>query len=317
MVSLIITVKNEYSNLPAWLVSIQRQSKLPHEIIIVDGGSNDGTWEWLQTIASATIKVFQKVGNIASGRNFAITQATGELIVATDAGCVYQESWFKDLVNPLETGQAQFAATAFKPWLEKNDGLLIYLLAASTTPSHREFEKDWLPSSRSVAFTKKVWEMVGGYPEWIPYCEDVIFDLNIEKKGFNPFFVRETLVAWRPRPTLKAYFRQLYNYTRSDGHGKLFWQRQVIRYGVYGGLVILVFLASQYSWWLLGLAVLGGLGYMGKFWLRFGEFSKAKSLPFRLFGFVLLPFIVAFGDVAKMSGWPVGVWERWQGKVII
>ena len=46
-------------------------------------------------------------------------------------------------------------------------------------PAKIEFRDDWLHSSRSVAFSKKIWQNIGGYPEWIPICEDIIFDLNI------------------------------------------------------------------------------------------------------------------------------------------
>ncbi len=315
MLSLIITVKNEKENLPKWLESIVRQTKQPDEIIIVDGGSDDGSWEWLQTTASPSVKIFQKKGNIASGRNYAISRALGEIIAVTDAGCVYQQNWLQELLAPLEKKQAKFTSTAFYPWLENQDKLLFYLLAAATIPAQKEFKKDWLPSSRSTAFLKELWQSAGGYPEWLPYCEDIIFDFKLIKNGFKPFLIREPLVAWRPRPTLRAYFRQLYNYTRSDGHGKLFYGRQFIRYGAYIGLVVLLILATQNSLWWLWLLGLSGVVYMLKFWRRFWQFSNSKKIPARLAGLIAMPFIIVWGDLAKMAGWLTGVGERWSGKI--
>lgn len=321
MVSLIMTVKNERATLPAWLASIQLQTLQPDEIIIVDGGSSDGTGDWLQSIASKKIHVLQKSGNIATGRNFAISFATGDIIVATDAGCVYERDWLKKIVAPFDITQASqqkivWSTTAFRPWFEEADGLQAYLLAAATTPAPSEFKRDWLPSSRSVAFTKKMWQTVGDYPEWIPYCEDVIFDLKILRAGASLQFIREPLVAWRPRATMTAFMRQLYNYTRSDGHGKLRYVREFIRYAVYGSALALCVVAAKQSVlvWLMPLA-LGSVLYMMKFWQRFWFFSQSKNMAWRLAGAVLLPVVIALGDCAKMIGWPIGVVERWLGWV--
>ena len=318
MVSLAITVLNEVDNLPRWLSCILAQSLLPDEIIIVDGGSNDGTWEWLQDQAQKNkrLNVFKHVGNIALGRNFAIGQAKGEIIVVTDAGCVYRSNWLKDLVAPLFFSGAKFSTTAFAPWLEKSDGLLSYLIAASTVPAASEFKKDWLPSSRSVAFYKKLWQDVGGYPEWIPICEDVIFDLEIKKKGANLAFVRECLVCWRPRTSLRTYFTQLFRYTRSDGHGNLWLHRQLIRYVTYLFVLVLLFLSVYFSPLILLLIFGGALIYMKKFWLRWLEFSIDLRAINRVVGFFLMPLVVGWGDVAKMCGWPVGVLQRLTGKVL-
>lgn len=317
MISLIATIFNERDNAPQWLESLFAQSEIPDEIVIVDGGSTDGTWEWLMARATAEprLKVLQKKSNISQGRNVAIAHASGDVIVVTDAGCVYDADWFKRLSVAMRAEGAQFAATAFGPNLKKKDRLLLYLIAAATTPAPAEFARDWLPSSRSVAFTKKLWESVGGYPEWIPICEDIIFDLKIKKKGVATRYVRTPLVFWRPRLSLQTYFKQLYKYTKSDGHGKLWLRRQLIRYGVYAGAITIFVFAALDAWWLLAVLFVAGLGYMYKFLKRLVVFAKGLSLSKRVGGFLVLPFIIAFGDIAKMCGWPVGVYERLAGMV--
>ncbi len=315
MISLIITVKNEHAGLGAWLASIRAQSLQPDEIVIVDGGSTDGTWEWLQEQASDLIKVYQHAGNISSGRNYAITKASHEIIAVTDAGCVYKSDWLKQLTAPLRAGDAAFASTAFFPWLEKTDGLLPLLLAAATTPAPREFRGLWLPSSRSVTFTKSVWQAAGGYPEWIPICEDIIFDKVILRQGTTLKSDNTPLVGWRPRPSLAAYGKQLYRYTKSDGHGKLHIKRQLIRYAVYGTLLVcLLAVPSLWSYWLVPV-LLGAAMYMKKFWQRLAVYSAGRSMIFRAVGMILVPVVVGYGDLAKMIGYPVGVVERLTGKV--
>lgn len=317
MTSLIITVLNERNNLDSWLNSILAQSVLPDEIIIVDGGSSDGTWEWLleKTKANNKVRIFRHEGNISSGRNRAIKEASGDLIIATDAGCIYNNSWFKKITEQLSSEDVKIVATGFGSWLKKDDGLLLYLIASATTPALREFMRDWLPSSRSVAFRKSLWQEVGGYPEWIPICEDVIFDLKIKKTGTRIKYVREALVFWRPRATLAAYFKQLFRYTKSDGHGKLWLDRQLIRYAVYIFSLALLYLSWAASLFYLLILTGGMVVYVKKFWQRWAVYSKELPLVKRFVGFLLIPLMVVFGDLAKMCGWPVGVYERLIGKI--
>lgn len=315
MISLVITVLNEKKILSKWLFCIKQQTILPDEIVIVDGGSSDGTWEWLQEQKNDLIKIFQKKGNISTGRNEAIKNAQGDIIVVTDAGCVYDKTWFGKITKPFFEKHAKFVSTAFGPWLEERDGISKYLISASTTPARREFKKDWLPSSRSAAFKKDIWQEVGGYPEWIPICEDIIFDKKIIKKFGQPYFVREPLVFWRPRPSFIAFIRQLFKYTKSDGHGKLNLIRQFIRYVVYSFAVVIVLLSFFNSFLFLIPLGLGIVLYIKKFWIRWFEFTRQKKIFFRFGGFLLLPFVIALGDLAKMLGWPVGVWERYAGKI--
>lgn len=317
MTSLIATVLNEKNNLMDWLRGILAQSVLPQEIIIVDGGSGDGTWEMLQEVAghNSLIKVFQHAGNISAGRNFAISKAQYDFIIVTDAGCTYDKNWFKKISGALMVGKSALAATSFGPWFKENDSFVTRLIAAATIPVASEFKRDWIPSSRSVAFKKEVWQKVGGYPEWIPLCEDVVFDLKIFKLGIKPDYIREPLVFWRPRTTLKTYFKQLFGYTRSDGHGKLWLHRQIIRYAYYLGNIILFFLAAAVHWLFLLVIILGLVGYMAKFWKRWSVYSRNLLFFKKIIGFILLPAVVIFGDFAKMCGWPVGVYERWSGKI--
>ena len=317
MLSLITTVLNEKNNLTDWLDGILSQTVLPEEIIIVDGGSKDGTWEILleKSKQNNLIKVWQHAGNISMGRNFAIQKAVGEIIVVTDAGCTYDVSWFKKIVEPILSGRSSFVTTGFGPWFKPEDNLLTRLIAAATIPAPSEFKRNWLPSSRSVAFKKEIWQKVGGYPEWIPLCEDVVFDLKIKKAGIFLEYVREALVFWRPRTTLKKYFKQLFGYTRSDGHGKLWFYRQMTRYIAFATDIILLYLIFTLSWQFVFVFFIGPVFYMIKFWRRWAVFSEKLFVINKIAGFILLPAVVAYGDVAKMCGWPVGVYERKIGKI--
>lgn len=311
MISLIATVRNESATIIEWWQSLQAQTVQPDEWVIVDGGSTDGTWEWLQAMAKTTptLVIKQVAGNIATGRNAAIDLAKGELIVVTDAGCRYESTWLAALVKPLKSGAGDWSATAFGPDLLAASWLQT-LLAAVTTPAAAEFVRDWWPSSRSVAFPRALWHTVSGYPTWLPFCEDVVFDQALAKIG-RLALVRQPLVFWRPRPTVWAYFRQVFNYTRSEGHAGLNLGRQLARFGAYGALVALVTIGPAWAIW---LAVGFGLGYGHKYVLRWFSFAQTSWLK-RVIGVGPLMLLVATGDVAKMVGWLFGKFELLTGQI--
>ena len=100
----------------------------------------------------------------------------------------------------------------------------------------------FLPSSRSVAFRKAAWITAGGYPEWIDYCEDLIFDLRLREIAAPMIFEPGALVYFRPRPSLNAFYRQYYRYARGDGKADLWRKRHAIRYATYLIAAPLIFL---------------------------------------------------------------------------
>ncbi|MER3404903.1 MAG: glycosyl transferase family 2, partial [Chloroflexota bacterium] len=90
MLSLIVTVKNEAHSIEPFLDSLLAQTRLPDEVVIIDGGSCDGTVERILAYRHRLgcplhIEVYPGA-NIAQGRNRAVALAQGDLIACTDAG---------------------------------------------------------------------------------------------------------------------------------------------------------------------------------------------------------------------------------------
>ena len=106
-ISFITTVFNEEKTINKFLDSLISQSKLPTEIIIVDGKSNDETIQRIKKYASKFKKkrvVFTlviKKGNRSIGRNEAIKNATGDLIVCSDAGNILDRNWIKNITKTV------------------------------------------------------------------------------------------------------------------------------------------------------------------------------------------------------------------------
>ena len=311
--SVIVTVYNEGSSISRLLDSLATQSRLPDEVVIVDGGSTDNTLELLEHHAARetlSLRVYSRPGaNISQGRNAAIGAAQGEIIAVTDAGVRLDPRWLEELTRPFEQAQVNTVAGFFVPDpqtpFEVAMGATVLPAVTEITP------RTFLPSSRSVAFSKRAWSAIGGYPEWLDYCEDVIFDLELVDR-FGPFhFSPRALVYFRPRSDMRSFFLQYYRYARGDGKANLWPKRHAMRYFAYlVALPALLIMAWQHSpWWLSGLLA-GGAAYTFRPYRRLLEAMRGLGWTERLYALTLVPLIRLVGDVAKMLGYPAGwVWR--------
>jgi len=322
-ISVIATVLNEGQVIERLLESLAAQTRPPDEVVIADGGSTDGTLDILTRWAASKrlpLRVVSVPGtNISAGRNAAIAAAKGEIIASTDAGVRLDQGWLAALVAPLE--EAQDAATRFvavvSGWFVADPNTAFEAaMGATVLPHLREVKPaQFLPSSRSVAFRQVAWEAVNGYPEWLDYCEDLVFDLRL-RNLYGPFpFVPDAVVRFRPRRNLAGFFKQYYHYARGDGKADLWRKRHAVRYLTYllvaPGLVALALLHSPW-WWLAllaGAAVYTATPYR-RLWPMLGNYGPLD----RLKAVLLVPVIRVAGDVAKMLGYPPGLAWRWRNR---
>lgn len=342
VVSVIATVYNEERVISRLLDSLAAQTRRPDEVIICDGGSTDGTTEIIGAYTKSKIfnlkLVVAKDANISQGRNIAIDAATGPVIAVTDAGVRLADNWLENLVAPWEIVNSCLSVSTQVPlsgplpndviavagFFEPDvDTLFQIAMAATVLPLVDEIDPDkFLPSSRSVAFTKAAWQEAGGYPEWLDYCEDLLFDFAIndqESDRLSAFaWSPNALVYFRPRENLTAFWRQYYQYARGDGKADLWRKRHYIRYITY--LIVLPALLGHIGWgffaqylgW-IGLGA-GVIFYCLRPWQRLMQLGPEMSRSHLVGAALLVPLIRLVGDVAKMVGYPVGLWWRWRNR---
>ncbi len=308
-VSLIVTVLNEERSVAELLDSILAQSRQPHEVVIVDGGSSDSTLEILRSFSDRLpLRIMAEPGcNISRGRNLAVESAEGPIIASTDAGVRLDPQWLAELAKPIEQGLSDVACGFF---LADPRTVFETALGATVLPDMEEIDaRKFLPSSRSVAFIKDAWQQVGGYPEWLDYCEDLAFDLRLRRTGYRFAWVPKAIVHFRPRPGLRAFFRQYYRYARGDGKADLWFWRHLVRYSAFATAL----LALIGGFWLPPLwllAILGGIAYLyrpyKRLWPKIASLHGVDKMVAALY----VPLIRLCGDVAKMGGYPVGIYWR-------
>jgi glycosyltransferase involved in cell wall biosynthesis len=316
-VSLVMTVRNEADSIRAVLDSLRAQTHPPDEVVIADGGSTDGTADAIRAAAAAApwpLRVLDCPGaNISQGRNAAIAAATHDLIAVTDAGVRLDPGWLAALLEAFEgtTGPVDVASGFFAP-----DSQTVFerAMGATVLPVLRDIDPPtFLPSSRSIAFRRSAWAAAGGYPEWLDYCEDLVFDFALRAAGQRFLFTPRAVAHFRPRGSLRAFFVQYYRYARGDGKADLWRKRHALRYGTYLAAAGLLALGVERRWpW--ALLILGGAAYCATPYRRLRPWLRGLRPLGVLQAVALVPLIRLVGDLAKMAGYPVGVLWRLRGK---
>ncbi len=282
-ITFIATVYNEEKTIGRMLESLAKQTRMPDEIVIVDGGSTDGTLSvisnFIKTFTSEESKsllrhhprwkTITKKGNRAVGRNEAIRHATGDIIVCSDAGCELDKDWVKNIVEPFgtftseeswlhfvqpatiqggknlpgEVGDTDVVAGyyAAKPQSVFQKCLVPYVLVMSDRVDPNNF----LPATRSMAFTKKIWEKVGGFPEEYSHNEDYVFARKLKHVGAKIVFTKDAVVYWQPRKNLKEAFVMFFRFAYGDAQAGIFRPKVIflfVRYVIGFSLILSYFI---------------------------------------------------------------------------
>jgi len=166
---------------------------------------------------------------------------------------------------------------------------LVYLYT-SIVPEKLNKEK-FLPSSRSVAFRKKIWEEVQGYPEFLDSSEDIYFDLKLKKKGKKFVMAENAIVNWRPRSPNQSIFKQFFVMAKSSAYGGIIKKSVYFVFARY--LFALILLIINYK-----LLIINFLLY--SLW----PFLKHKKF------IILLPLFQIYIDLTVMFGTISGIFQR-------
>jgi glycosyltransferase involved in cell wall biosynthesis len=298
-VSLVATVKDAGPAIGEFLSSVARQTRQPDEVVVVDGGSTDGTLEILHRADGITL-LSEPGANIARGRNVAIRAATHDVIAVSDADCVLAPNWLERLMEPIDRG-ADVSAGAYRPITSS----LLETWAAASILEPAEIGAGWMPSSRSLAFRREAFDAAGGYPEWLEVGEDMYLNHRFAAGG-RMELAPEAIAYWRMRPDLASLWRQYGRYAEGDALAGMYPERHLLRFLTYGFVAVATLSRNR---WLIGAAVLGGFAHaripIARTWHRLPAGS-----PDRWRSLVGVPCLMAFIDAAKMRGYAMGLARR-------
>jgi len=300
-ISFITTIYNEEQTIKPFIDSILKQTKVPDEIIIVDGGSRDGTVEKIKDIrfkikdSKSKFVVLVKKGNRSVGRNEAIKKATGDIIVCSDAGNILDKNWVKNIISPFANSKIDVVAGYYQG-LAKNifqKCLIPYVLVMPDKINPNAF----LPATRSIAFTKSIWGKVGGFNEKFSHNEDYAFAIALQKINAKIIFKKDAVVYWIPRTTFKQSFVMFFRFAYGDAEAKIYRPKVFLlflRYIIGIVLLILFFITKSLfiGETLLFILVLYLLWAVAKNYRYVNDWQA----------FYYLPLLQIISDAAVLSG---------------
>jgi glycosyltransferase involved in cell wall biosynthesis len=159
-VSVVIPVLNEERHLGQLLSDIQRQSRRPEEVIVVDAGSYDAT---VRIAKHSLATVLHGEPPVARGRNLGGYSAKGDAIFFLDADTRLPETFLEDFVCEVERRGLDIACPRYLPY--------------DSTPTIRAIHAFWDAMLR-------VFE--GTLPSGAGHCIALRSKLFRESHGFDP-----------------------------------------------------------------------------------------------------------------------------------
>jgi hypothetical protein len=140
-----------------------------------------------------------------------------------------------------------------------------------------------------VMFTHKAWEAVGGYPENLDTCEDLMFARSLKTSGKSFALAHDALVYWPQKKTYWQAARQLYSYAFGDGQAG--YVRMTIPF-LYGRYLVGVALLMSLP------ALLYALVPLYLFWAIAKNYRYVRDWR----AFLILPALQLIADGAVMAG---------------
>jgi cellulose synthase/poly-beta-1,6-N-acetylglucosamine synthase-like glycosyltransferase len=210
--SVVIPAYNAGKTLPDTLIALKQQSVSPaeYEVIVVDDGSTDETAALARCFGANCIS--QPNRGPAAARNYGVRVSRGEIILFTDADCVPDQDWIKQMTLPFRnertvgvkgayrTRQTELAARFAQAEFEDRYDLLKKVAAIDMVDTY------------SAAFRREVFIKIGMFDESFPVAnnEDTELSYRLCAAGYLLKFNSEALVYHRHPDSFAKYLRLKY-----------------------------------------------------------------------------------------------------------
>lgn len=317
-ISVISTVRDDREGVAEMLAALEAQTRPPDEVVVVDGGSSDGTFEMLQSWSRERMPLrvlSAPATNISGGRNVGIRAASHEWIACTDAGCRPIPTWLEaidrargsaDLLTGVFTVDSETAFERMVAVTHYPDPAELERPSALVRLSHRLFGRGFearLAGGRSMAFTKTTWRALGGFPEGVYAGEDQAFSVALVDRGYRAVLLPEASVAWRPPPTWRENATMFFTYCRGDVRSRR--ARHAVRALAWGAGPLLI-------WWRgrpTRMAIAAGVGaYLAL------PIQRARRSGVSATEWWRIPLLVAMKDLSQLAGAATGLLDALRGR---
>lgn len=220
--TVVVPVLDERDHLPALLESLAAQTRVPDEVVVVDGGSTDGTREWLAAEAELRSPWLVVVDNpqrwVGPAMNHGIRRARGDLVARMDAHARYAPDYLERLVAALaERPEAAGAGGVYSMTGTGATGRAIAAVTSSPVAlggaAHRTArEGRWVDHVGTGMYRREALEQVRGFDPTYRANEDFELDHRIGLAGGRIWLEPSARFESVARSTLIGLGRQMGRY---------------------------------------------------------------------------------------------------------
>lgn len=228
-VSVVIPCFNEERHIGKVLENLVGQYEAEEfEIVIVDGMSEDSTREVVSRFVAENPQLCVRLvdnprRHIPAALNRGIEAARGQFIVRMDAHSVPSHDYVRRLVELLEKGEAEVCGM---PWRIEPGANTLVARAIAQAVAHpfgigdAKYRQANLSSSQLVdtvpfgAFSRKLWQEVGGFDEQLLANEDYDFYYRIRSRGGRVRLDASGYSSYYARATFGDLAHQYFRYGR-------------------------------------------------------------------------------------------------------
>ncbi len=331
-ITVIVAARDEDKSIAQCLQSLilQTYPVNKYEIIIVDDGSTDKTVSVVKSFSERYSNIHllslptgtkrgtgRKPLAIAHG----IAQATGEIILATDADCIVPSKWIEIMANHFEenvvfvAGPVAEQSTNFFSKLEQMEFLGLITVAAGLIGSGRPI----ICNGANLAYRKSAFVSVGGFGDNGSSNDDEslmnrMVERNIGRIVFAPEL--DAVVSTRSSNTITSFLRQRVRWANKRGHyeDKSILFTLVSLYLFFLSLTstaLLIILDQQLL--LPVILAFAGKAFVDYFALHSGArlfFQRVPIFHFLIAELLHVPYIVIAAAIGQVSS------MHWKGRII-
>lgn len=221
-VSVVIPVRNEIMRIPAVIANAAAQTVRPYEVVVVDGGSTDGTREWLEERAREEHGWLVVVDNeraiIPVALNLGIAAARGELVARMDAHADYPPDYLERLTGllaerPDVTGVGSAMTTAGRGARGRAIAAVLSRRIGLGGARHRVGGHGGpIEHVFTGCYHRSALEAAGGYDERLLANEDYEMDFRLRAAGGTLWLHPAARSTWYVREGPAATARQMFRY---------------------------------------------------------------------------------------------------------
>ena len=200
-VSVIIPVRNGVHFIEASINSVLTQTKLPHEVIVVDDGSTDGTRELVLARFSGKVKLIDgPCEGAGPARNKGVQASSSELIAFLDADDIWHEEKLQKQLSVFKPGTI-LGSYAYYFVFSKRQKRVFGTSVRTTDDNHANnliFSGSALPCLLSSwLLEREVFLSIGGFDRQYVYAQDFEFALRASRAGHQFQVLREPLLDYQ------------------------------------------------------------------------------------------------------------------------